>query len=138
MAGVPGAVMNVVLSPVCPHHIDRPVMRQWWRDLLFVHGRVDADVIRRLLPAGVEVDEFDGSGWVSYVPFSMRGIRFGPLPPVPYLGSFPEVNIRTYVRHEGVAYVWFFSLDIPRVLPVGVARSVFALPYMFASVPEFV
>ena len=63
MAGVPGAVMNVVLSPVCPHRIDRPVMRQWWRDLLFVHGRVDANVIRRLLPAGVEVDEFDGSGW---------------------------------------------------------------------------
>lgn len=109
-------------------------MRQEWRDLLFVHGRVDMGVLQSLLPDGVEVDEFDGSGWVSYVPFSMRGIRFGPLPPVPYLGSFPEVNIRTYVRHEGVPYVWFFSLDIPRVLPVGVARSVFALPYMFASV----
>ena len=134
MAGVPGAVMNVVLSPVCPHHIDRPVMRQWWRDLLFVHGRVDANVIRRLLPAGVEVDEFDGSGWVSYVPFGMHDIAFAGTPPVPYLGTFPEVNIRTYVRHEGVPYVWFFSLDIPRFLPVAVARSVFALPYMYSAV----
>jgi len=109
-------------------------MRQEWRDLLFVHGRIDADVLRNLLPAGTEVDEFDGSGWVSYVPFGMHDIAFGPLPPVPFLGTFPEVNIRTYVRHEGVPYVWFFSLDIPRVLPVAVARSVFALPYMYSAV----
>ena len=138
MAGVPGAVMNVVLSPVCPHHIDRPVMRQWWRDLLFVHGRVDADVIRRLLPAGVELDEFDGSGWVSYVPFGMHDIAFAGTPPVPYLGTFPEVNIRTYVRHQGVPYVWFFSLDIPRVLPVAVAKTAFALPYRWAKVDHTV
>lgn len=126
--------MTSVLDTSCPHRIDRPVMRQEWRDLLFVHGRVDADVLRSLLPAGVEVDEFDGSGWVSYVPFMMRDIAFGPLPPVPYLGTFPEVNIRTYVRHNGVPYVWFFSLDIPRLLPVAVARTAFALPYMFSKV----
>lgn len=126
--------MSHDLAAACPHRIERPVMRQDWRDLLFVHGRCDADVIRRLLPDGVEVDEFDGSGWVSYVPFAMHDIAFGRLPPVPYLGTFPEVNIRTYVRHNGVPYVWFFSLDIPRMLPVGVARSAFALPYVFSAV----
>jgi uncharacterized protein YqjF (DUF2071 family) len=126
--------VSASLATGCPHHIKRPVMRQEWRDLVFVHGRVDAQVLRSLLPAGIKVDEFDGSGWVSYVPFTMRDIAFGPLPPVPYLGTFPEVNIRTYVRHNGVPYVWFFSLDIPRLLPVAVARSVFALPYMFSSV----
>lgn len=129
-----GSPVTALLDTTCPHRIDRPVMRQEWRNLLFVHGRVDGDVLRSLLPAGVEVDEFDGSGWVSYVPFTMRDIAFGPLPPVPYLGTFPEVNIRTYVRHNGVPYVWFFSLDIPRLLPVAVARTAFALPYMFSKV----
>ena len=126
---MPGAGMTATMNVECPHQIERPVMRQEWRDLLFVSGRVDADVIRNLLPAGVEVDEFDGSGWISYVPFTMRDVAFGPLPPVPYLGTFPEVNIRTYVRHEGVPYVWFFSLDVNRLLPAVVARLTYRLPY---------
>ena len=130
--------MTATMRVECPHQIERPVMRQEWRDLLFVSGRVDADVIRKLLPSGLEVDEFDGSGWISYVPFTMRDIAFGPLPPVPYLGTFPEVNIRTYVRHQGVPYVWFFSLDIPRVLPVAVAKTAFALPYRWAKVDHTV
>ena len=138
LAGVPGAGMTATMKAECPHHIERPVMRQEWRDLLFVSGRVDADVLRNLLPAGVEIDEFDGSGWISYVPFTMRDIAFAPLPPVPYLGTFPEVNIRTYVRHQGVPYVWFFSLDIPRVLPVAVAKTAFALPYRWAKVDHTV
>ncbi|GBL21183.1 uncharacterized protein YqjF [Acidimicrobiaceae bacterium] len=61
----------------------------------------------------------------------MRGIGVPGLPAVPYLGSFAEVNVRTYVRRNGIPGVWFCSLDINRLLPTIVARTTYTLPYCF-------
>jgi uncharacterized protein YqjF (DUF2071 family) len=44
-------------------------------------------------------------------------------------GSFPEVNVRTYVRTARRRGVWFFSLDIDRLAPTVVARVAYHLPY---------
>ena len=38
----------------------RHVMRQSWRDLLFLHWRIDPAVIQETLPPGLTVDTFDG------------------------------------------------------------------------------
>jgi hypothetical protein len=91
-------------------------------------------VVQALLPAGLQVDMFDDKAWVGLIPFSMRGIGIPRLPSIPYLGSFPEVNVRTYVTRNGVPGVWFFSLDINRMLPTVVARTTYKLPYCFGSV----
>ena len=63
-----------------------------------------------------EVDTFDGSAWVGLIPFSMRRIGLSHGPAVPYFGSFAEVNVRTYVIAGGRPGVWFFSLDVDRLL----------------------
>ena len=48
----------------------------------------------------------------------MRRIRIPGLPPFGPLSTFPETNIRTYiVDPNGRRGVWFFSLDITRLLP---------------------
>jgi uncharacterized protein YqjF (DUF2071 family) len=104
-------------------------MVQQWQDLSYVHWRYDPQEVKALLPKGVEVDIFDGSAWVGLIPFSMRDIGLPHLPAVPYFGSFPEVNVRTYVRCNGVPGVWFFSLDVNRFLPALVARTTYFLPY---------
>lgn len=112
----------------------RALMTQRWDELAYLHWRYDIAEVQRLLPAGVLVDAFDGSAWVGLIPFEMRGIAFRPLPSVPYLGDFVEVNVRTYVvDRRGRRAIWFFSLDIDRSVPVGVARSAFRLPYCWAS-----
>lgn len=104
-------------------------MVQQWRDLAYVHWRYDPQVVAALLPEGLEVDTFDGSAWVGLIPFSMRGIGLPRLPAVPYFGSFPEINVRTYVRQNGIPGVWFFSLDVNRLIPAVVARTTYLLPY---------
>jgi uncharacterized protein YqjF (DUF2071 family) len=104
-------------------------MVQQWQDLSYVHWRYDPQEVKALLPKGVEVDIFDGSAWVGLIPFSMRDIGLPHLPAVPYFGSFPEVNVRTYIRCNGVPGVWFFSLDVNRFLPALVARTTYFLPY---------
>ena len=108
-------------------------MTQQWCDLAYIHWRYDPAVVQALLPEGIEVDTFDGSAWVGLIPFSMRNIAVPGTPPIPYFGSFPEVNVRTYVRKNGIPGVWFFSLDVNRLLPAVVARATYLLPYCWGS-----
>ena len=112
----------------------RTVLRQRWAELAYFHWPYPPDVVQRLLPPGVQVDTFDGKAWVGLIPFEMRDVQLGPTPPFPWLGSFIEINVRTYVVDPlGRRAVWFFSLDVPRSAIVAVARSAFALPYCWAD-----
>lgn len=114
-------------------------MRQRWHDLLFAHWPVHARALSGLLPAGLELDTFDGWAWVGVVPFHMdqvvvRGAgerTFG----VPGATRFPELNLRTYVRSAETlqAGVYFFSLDAASALAVLGARLFFSLPYFWAN-----
>jgi len=117
----------------CPTPIRRAVMKQGWYDLAYIHFRYDPEAVAKILPDGIDVDMHDGSAWVGLIPFSMRGIGIPHLPSIPYLGSFPEVNVRTYVVRDGVPGVWFCSLDINRLLPTIAARTTYQLPYCFGS-----
>jgi uncharacterized protein len=124
----------VVERPIeCPDPVEFAVMKQGWIDLVSVHWRYEPKDVARVLPDGLDVDTFDGSAWVGLIPFAMRGVGLPRLPAVPYLGSFPEVNVRTYVVHNGVPGVWFCSLDINRLIPTLVARVTYRLPYCWGS-----
>ena len=110
-----------------------PVMFQRWSDLVFLHWRWDADELQRRLPPGLFIDRHEGDAWLGLVPFFMERVRPRGLPPMPLLSWFPELNVRTYVHDErGTPGVWFFSLDCNQALAVGVARTLFGLPYFRA------
>jgi len=110
------------------------VMFQVWEDLLFAHWRVPVEVLRPLVPAGLQIDTFQGWAWVGVVPFNITGIRMQLLPPLPGLTGFLEVNVRTYVTLEDKPGVWFFSLDAENPLAVAGARALFHLPYYNARI----
>ena len=112
-----------------------PVMKQTWSHLLFLHWRVPASALRPLVPAGLEVDTFEDHGWIGLVPFTVSGARPCFLPPVPFLSSFHEVNVRTYVhRHGHDPGVWFFSLDASNSIVVEAAKRLYRLPYKYAAI----
>lgn len=120
----------------------RALMYQEWHDLLFVHYSVDPAIIQTLLPAGLTVDTYpDAKGaekaWIGIVPFGMRGIRPVGLPPLPWISTFLETNVRTYVHRAGKdPGVWFFSLDAARWLACQVARATYDLPYHHALMKQ--
>jgi uncharacterized protein YqjF (DUF2071 family) len=108
-------------------------MRMWWDELAFLHWSYDPDVVQALLPRGLTVETFDGRAWVGLVPFLLR-VTPPRTRPVPWLGVFPETNVRTYVvGPNGEAGVWFFSLDAARLLAVLGARLTYNLPYMWSQ-----
>lgn len=107
---------------------------QRWSNLLFVHWRVPAEQIQRLLPARLTVDTWEGDAWVGLVPFYMSGVRPWWSPPVPGISNFCETNVRTYVHLDGQnPGVWFFSLEAAQSLAVRIARRFWNLPYFRAE-----
>ncbi len=117
-----------------PDPVSRPAVIQRWESLTFLHWRYPEEAVRAILPSGLEVDVFDGSAWVALVPFRMVRVRPPWAPPLGPLTTFPETNVRTYVRNvDGEPGVWFMSLDITRLLGVVVARTLFHVPYCWAS-----
>lgn len=107
-------------------------MAMTWEELLFAHWPVPSEALRHGLPPGLELDTFAGQAWLGVVPFRMEQTRLRGLPPMPGTGSFPELNVRTYVTAGGKPGVWFFSLDAASRLAVRTARSFFHLPYFDA------
>ena len=112
----------------------RPVMRQRWDDLFFLHWEYAAEAIQSRLPAGLTVDTFEGKAYLGVVGFRMNAVRPLGLPALPWLSYFNELNVRTYVRDaSGEPGVWFFSLDCDRAPAVVIARAGFGLPYEHAA-----
>ena len=111
-----------------------PVMYQSWGDLLFMHWQVPAELLRKHVPARLEVDTFEGRALVGVTPFTLSGVRPVFVPPVPLLSEFHEINVRTYVHLGGVPGVWFFSLDANSTAAVMGARAFFHLPYFTARI----
>lgn len=108
------------------------MLKMRWVDLAFLHWRVPADILRPMIPAALELDLFDGTAWVGVTPFRMTKVRPVFSPPIPTASDFPELNVRTYVRHDSHHGVWFFSLDAGSKLAVTTARTMIGLPYMHA------
>ena len=112
----------------------RPVMRQSWDDLFFLHWEYAAEAIQSRLPAGLTVDTFEDKAYLGVVGFRMNAVRPLGLPALPWLSYFNELNVRTYVRDaSGEPGVWFFSLDCDRAPAVVFARAGFGLPYEHAA-----
>lgn len=104
-----------------------------WRDLLLLNYEVSPDLLEPLVPAGTELDTWDGRALVSLVGFRfLRSRVLGCA--VPLHGAFEEVNLRFYVRRRiddgpprrGVVFI---REIVPRRAVAWVARYVYGEPY---------
>ncbi len=109
----------------------RAILSMGWRDVLFAHYRADAARIAATLPPGIELDTFDGSAWLSVVPFRLTRVRLRAMPIVlPGFGDVPELNLRTYVRAGARRGIYFYTLDAGSPVAAAAARVMTGLPYV--------
>ncbi|MFK2824799.1 DUF2071 domain-containing protein [Bacillus sp. B190/17] len=109
------------------------IMTQLWTDLLFMHWAVDPQALKHVIPAPLQLDLYEKSAWLGIVPFRVAGMRARGLPPLPFLHSFLQLNVRTYVTYKGVPGVYFFNLDVNHLPSVFGARVLYSLPFRFAK-----
>ncbi len=107
-------------------------MLQRWHEIAFFHWSYDPRVLQELLPAGLQIDTFEGKGWITLSPFLLTGFR-PPMFPQGFGLTFPEMNLRTYVVGPNGPGIWFFSLDAASPFAVWGARTALGLPYFQAK-----
>jgi uncharacterized protein YqjF (DUF2071 family) len=110
-----------------------PFLTAHWRHLAMLNYEVDAAVLRGRVPAGTELDTFEGRTLVSMVGFRFLRTRVLGVP-VPFHRNFDEVNLRFYVRREatdGVRRgVVFVKEIVPRAAIAWIARRVYNENYV--------
>jgi uncharacterized protein YqjF (DUF2071 family) len=106
-----------------------PLLHQHLSGLVFMHWSFEPHDLRALVPARLELDLFEGKAWVGLAAFTVSRMRPSLLPPIPGLSDAQQINVRTYVHHEGVPGICFFSVDATNPLAVWGARLMYRLPY---------
>ena len=114
--------------------VDSPVVRVRWDRLTFLHWRFDPGIVQARVADGLEVEVIDGSAWVALTPFVMANFRIASLPSLPGISTFPETNLRTYVRGPGGRDgLWFLSLEVANLPTMLGARLGVGAPYHWAT-----
>jgi uncharacterized protein len=109
------------------------IMTQSWHDLLFAHWPVDLRMLQEKVPPGLRIDLYENQAWLGVIPFHMTNVAPRGVPSIPFVSSFPELNVRTYVTRDGRPGIYFLSLDAGSAIAVAAARTLFHLPYYTAT-----
>jgi len=113
---------------------------QWLR-LIMANYEVDPKTLKPFLPAKIELDSWNNRTYVSLVGFlfhdtRVMGIRY------PFHTSFPEVNLRFYVRYkENGQYkrgVVFIKEIVPKPAITFIANTLFKERYVTLPMKNFV
>lgn len=109
------------------------VMTQEWNHLLMLHWPVSRLLLEPFVPKPLTVDTYENNAWISFILFKVTNMRFRGLPKIPYLHTFNEINIRTYVTYKGNRGVYFFSLSVNKWLNA-LAPKLLLFPYYYKKI----
>ena len=68
-----------------------------WENLIMANYEVNPDLLTPYLPHGVELDFYKHKTYVSLVGFMFKQTSLFQIP-IPFLGTFEEINLRFYVK----------------------------------------
>jgi uncharacterized protein len=68
-----------------------------WENLIMANYAVNPDLLKPYLPNGVQLDMFNDKIYVSLVGFMFKKTSLFNIP-IPFFGTFEEINLRFYVK----------------------------------------
>lgn len=108
-------------------------LRAKWQNLIMANYEIDPSILLPYLPKGVELDYFYGKTYVSLVGFLFKNTSIFNIP-IPFMGTFEEVNLRFYVlRKEGNEIkrgVVFINETVPNKIVAYVANKLYKEHYI--------
>ena len=104
-----------------------------WHHLVMLNFEVDAAVVERYRPAGLEIDLFQDKTYLSIVGFRFLNTRVLGVP-IPFHRNFDEVNLRCYVKRvvngETRRGVTFIRELVPKHMVALIANLVYNENYL--------
>jgi uncharacterized protein YqjF (DUF2071 family) len=110
-----------------------PFLTARWKNLFMANYEVDAGLLQPLVPAGTELDLFQGRALVSLVAFQFLNTRVKGFR-IPWHVNYPEINLRYYINRtvgeEIRRGVGFIREIVPRRAITLVANALFNENYV--------
>lgn len=117
----------------------RPFLTARWHNLFMANYEVPPTALEGFVPAGTELDLFQGKALVSLVAFQFLQTRVKGVK-IPWHVNFPEINLRFYLKrmHEGELRrgVAFIREIVPRHAITLVANLLFNENYVTRKMTE--
>lgn len=112
----------------CLEQVPKPFLTAEWRWLAVLNYEIEPAVLAPHIPAGTELDIWNGRCFVSLVGFLFLNTRVLGMP-IPFHRNFEEVNLRFYVRCKSTEGwrrgVVFIKEIVPRRAIAAIARWVY-------------
>jgi uncharacterized protein YqjF (DUF2071 family) len=103
-----------------------------WENIIMANYEIDPEILHPFLPKGVELDLFNGKCYVSLVGFMFKNTKLFNIP-IPYFGTFEEINLRFYVVRKEVNKikrgVVFINETIPYPIVAWMANKLYKEHY---------
>ena len=107
-----------------------------WQNIIMANYEIDPSYLLPYLPKGVELDYFNGKSYISLVGFMFKDTSLFKIP-IPFFGTFEEVNLRFYViRKVGNSVrrgVVFINETVPNKTVAWIANKLYKEHY--TSIP---
>jgi uncharacterized protein YqjF (DUF2071 family) len=100
-----------------------------WRSLAMLNYEADPAILTSHVPAGTELDSYDGVFYISVVGFLFLRTRVLGAP-IPGHQNFEEVNLRFYVRRGNRRGVVFLKEIVPKKAIAAVASALYNENYI--------
>jgi uncharacterized protein len=103
-----------------------------WENIIMANYEISPEILQPYLPKGVELDLFEGKAYVSLVGFMFKNTKIFNIP-IPYLGTFEEINLRFYVIRKEAGRtkrgVVFINETIPYKIVAWMANKLYKEHY---------
>jgi uncharacterized protein YqjF (DUF2071 family) len=103
-----------------------------WENIIMANYQIEPELLLPFLPKGVSLDLHQGKAYVSLVGFLFKNTKLFNVP-IPFFGSFEEINLRFYVvKKEGNELkrgVVFINETIPYRLVAWIANKLYKEHY---------
>jgi uncharacterized protein YqjF (DUF2071 family) len=104
-----------------------------WQNLIMANYEIEPAYLLPYLPKGVELDYYHGKAYVSLVGFLFKDSSIFNIP-IPFMGTFEEVNLRFYVvrkvGNETRRGVVFINETVPNKIVAWVANKLYKEHYI--------
>jgi uncharacterized protein len=103
-----------------------------WENLIMANYEVNPELLLPYVPVGTELDFFEGKVYVSLVGFMFLKSKIFSFP-IPFFGTFEEVNLRFYVKRivngETRRGVVFINETVPNKIVAWLANALYKEHY---------
>ncbi|HTO15888.1 MAG TPA: DUF2071 domain-containing protein [Edaphocola sp.] len=110
----PQEILKQIEHRSCPLPHESWVLYSEWKDVLMLHWKVDANVIKHILPQNLCIDTFEGGAWVSMSIASVENFKNKLFSILKHGFGFEQILMQTYIVSKGKPGIFIFNHELEK------------------------